>query len=98
MPYIIPDRRNSIVEHIYEEDSFATVTHSVGKHCENGGDLNYAITEIISAYMHKHGLRYQNISDVVGALEGAKQEFFRKVVNPYEKIKEQENGTIYEVD
>jgi len=62
---------------------------------QNGGDLNYQISMLCAAYIAEHGLRYHNISDVVGALEGAKQEFFRKVVNPYEEITENENGGVY---
>ena len=67
-----------------------------GPGIENGGELNYAITTLCARYIEQNGLRYKNISDVVGALEGAKMEFFRKVVNPYEQIKEDENGAIYE--
>jgi len=62
---------------------------------QNGGDLNYQISMLCATYIAEHGLRYHNISDVVGALEGAKQEFFRMVVNPYEEIKENENGGVY---
>ena len=62
---------------------------------QNGGDLNYQISMLCATYIAEHGCRYHNISDVVGALEGAKQEFFRKVVNPYEEIKENENGGVY---
>ena len=89
MPYITQQDRDRI--------------DALGLHClviepdaiQNGGDLNYAITTLCAEYIRNHGLRYHNISDVVGALEGAKQEFFRKVVNPYEEIKENENGGVY---
>lgn len=62
---------------------------------QNGGDLNYSISTLCAQYIREHGLRYKNISDVVGALEGAKQEFFRKVVDPYENLKEMQNGGVY---
>ena len=62
---------------------------------QNGGDLNYQISMLCARYIMEHGLRYKNISDVVGALEGAKQEFFRKVVDPYENLKEMQNGGVY---
>ena len=83
MPYITQQDRK-----ILKIDDF--------QYLKNGGELNYAITTLCARYIEQNGLRYKNISDVVGALEGAKMEFFRKVVNPYEQIKEDENGAIYE--
>lgn len=61
----------------------------------NAGQLNYQITTLITAYMREHGLNYQNCNDVIGALEGAKQEFYRRAVVPYESLKIQENGDLY---
>ena len=62
---------------------------------ENAGELNYAITILIQKYLSKNGLNYQHINDIVGALEGAKSEFQRRVVNPYEDSKIKENGDVY---
>jgi len=70
----------------------------VGRSLDSGAELNYFITEMLDSYIHEKGLKYQNISDIVGALEGAKMEFIRKVVNPYEAKKEKENGGVYTVD
>jgi hypothetical protein len=56
------------------------------------GQLNYQITVLITEYIKKHGLKYQNINDVIGALEGAKLEFYRRAAAPYESIKIEENG------
>lgn len=61
----------------------------------NAGELNYVITVIITEYLKRKGLRYQQINDVVGALEGAKAEFYRRVVVPYEDKKIEENGDVY---
>ena len=38
---------------------------------------------------------YQAINDIVGAVEGAKLEFVRRIVNPYEDKKIKENGDVY---
>jgi hypothetical protein len=38
---------------------------------------------------------YQSINDVLGALEGAKLEFYRRIAAPYEDTKIQENGDVY---
>lgn len=58
------------------------------------GELNYVFTCIIQSYWSKYG-RYQTINDIVGALEGAKLEFYRRVAAPYENTKIEENGDVY---
>ena len=60
----------------------------------NAGELNYVITNIISEYYQQEG-GYSSINDVLGALEGAKLEFYRRVAAPYEDTKIQENGDVY---
>ncbi len=67
-----------------------------GNQAENAGDLNYMFTTLIIEYMEKHGLNYQRINDVIGALEGAKLEFYRRVATPYEEEKIKQNGDVYE--
>lgn len=59
------------------------------------GGLNYQITCVIRTYVQVNGLSYQRINDVLGALEGAKLEFYRRVAVPYEELKMQENGDVY---
>ena len=61
---------------------------------ESAGELNYLITQLIVAYA-KAIPSYQSINDVLGALEGAKLEFYRRVAIPYENRKRQENGDVY---
>lgn len=60
---------------------------------QNAGDLNFLITRIIHAYF-KSSPNYQGINDVIGALEGAKLEFNRRVVSKYEDLKIKENGDL----
>lgn len=59
------------------------------------GELNYAITSVVKAYMLDHGLSYRVINDIIGALEGAKLEFYRRIAAPYEDTKIKENGDVY---
>lgn len=59
------------------------------------GELNYALTVICKDYFDRMGGRYQQINDVIGALEGAKFEFYRRVAAPYEGTKIEENGDVY---
>lgn len=82
MPYIQPERRAQLER---------------GASPFTPGELNYAITRAIQRFMRlKRETSYQLLNDVLGALEGAKQEFYRRVVAPYENAKIAENGDIYE--
>ena len=81
MPYIKSDRRNVI-------DSRQVLP-------DTAGELNYAVTKCIKRYLAIHPLNYQVINDIVGALDGAKAEFQRRIVDPYEDKKIQENGDVY---
>lgn len=80
MPYITKDDRD-LIESI--ED------------LRNPGQLNFYFTEAIAQYIRNRSLSYQAINDVIGALEGAKLEFYARVVRPYEDRKIKENGDVY---
>ena len=91
MPYIKQLDRDRI-------DNF-TRTRSV---IDTPGELNYAITRLILNYLEdqiqippKGQLKYQDINDVLGALEGAKLEFYRRFCAPYEDGKKDQNGDVY---
>ena len=85
MPYVKPEER------INEEKIKELLD---GLNLETAGNLNYTITSIVHLYLKKHGLRYSVINDCVGALEGAKLEFYRRVAAPYEDEKIKENGDV----
>lgn len=59
------------------------------------GELNFAISNLLSNYIKIQGLSYTAINDIIGALEGAKLEFYRRVAVPYEDEKIKENGDVY---
>ena len=62
----------------------------------NAGELNYVITTLLLEYAIRDGqTRYALLNDCLGALEGAKLEFYRRVVVPYETKKIAENGDVY---
>ena len=61
----------------------------------NPGQLNYMITQTIKRYWTNSAQNYQAVNDIVGAMEGAKQEFYRRVAVPYEENKIKENGDVY---
>lgn len=83
MPYIKQDRRKTLAS--------STVIP------KDAGELNYLITELCDSYLTTIGKSYQNINQVVGALECAKLEFYRRVAAPYEDLKKEENGDVYTV-
>jgi hypothetical protein len=64
------------------------------RHPVGPGQLNFAISTLLLNYIEFHGLSYARINDVMGALEGAKQEFYRRVAVPYEDLKIEQNGDI----
>lgn len=68
---------------------------SKGRKLETPGELNYVITVMCLDYLDSKGLSYQTINDIVGALEGAKMEFYRRAAAPYEDKKILEHGDVY---
>ena len=90
MPYISPDQR------------YFLACDQCGGTCWSAkpGDLNYAITVLLREHLGglaRSGVEvtYQHLNDCLGALEGAKLEFYRRVVVPYEEKKRTENGDVY---
>ena len=61
------------------------------------GDLNYAITKLLMAYMVEWGECYVTYNDMIGALECAKLELYRRMCAPYEDRKCMTNGDVYEI-
>ena len=92
MPYLTKENKDK-VEEIIEETN--RTFYDLGKKLKTAGELNYVITQLIRGYYSSNGGRYQQINDVVGALESAKLEFYRKLVAPYEEEKERINGRVY---
>lgn len=84
MPYIEPGRRDSVRPAMRPDGA------------RNAGELNYAITVLIARYWRDRGPSYQAANDIVGALEGAKTEFQRRILAPYEDMKREQNGDVYE--
>ena len=81
MPYIDEDARQRL-------DTGAMPT--------NPGELNYAITRLIDAYVSEKGaLRYAHLNEAIGVLECAKLELYRRVVAPYEDDKMAAAGDVY---
>lgn len=81
MPYITADARARL---------------DAGGKPDTVGELNYAITRLVDAYLiQQGGIRYANLNEVVGVLECAKLEAYRRVAAPYEDQKRGETGDVY---
>ena len=68
----------------------------LGKTAGGAGDLNYIFSMIAREYFLTQGQNYVIINDIIGALEGAKLEFNRRVVADYEDSKIKINGDLDE--
>lgn len=90
MPYVDRDIRAELVDF----PARSVVTVNVGN-IRTAGDLNFVITTIVADYFSCTERRYKDINDIIGALECAKQEFYRRIVSPYEDKKMKENGDVY---
>lgn len=58
------------------------------------GVVNYVISRLLETVYTTPS--YREINDVIGVLECAKMEYYRKNAAPYEDQKEQENGPVTE--
>ena len=90
MPYIKKTDRKKLEEKAHK----AYRILDIGCHCKTAGELNYTITRIIQGYILTQGESYQTMNDIMGALEGAKLEFYRRGVAKYEDRKILENGDL----
>lgn len=62
---------------------------------ETPGQLNYVFTQVALAYLRYQKETYQTYNDIIGALEGAKLELYRRKIELYEDKKISENGDVY---
>jgi hypothetical protein len=81
MPYIKQERRDAIL---------------AGGKPQDAGELNFAISVLVDNYLKaKGGIRYSHLNEVIGAMDCAKLELYRRVAAPYEDEKIEENGDVY---
>jgi hypothetical protein len=86
MPYIRLAGRNRLDNGLHAMLQYMPV---------DAGELNYVLTRICDTYVNTKGKNYQNLNEVVGVIECMKQEFYRRVIIPFENIKIDENGDVY---
>jgi hypothetical protein len=81
MPYITPNNRTA-----------ANTNPAYGK--GNPGILAYRLTQAVIAWLPKD-YRFADLDAAIGALEATKQEFYRRVVAPYEDSALAKNSDVY---
>ena len=86
MPYIDQKRRAPLL---------LSTVDTVGLKCETAGELNFVLTSICLAALRRHGKSYATLNSIRGALHDVHDEFYRRLVAPYEDQKKEENGDVY---
>jgi hypothetical protein len=88
MPYIPQQQRVDIQDDLMVEGLDWTP--------ENAGELNFLVSTFIANYIRTKGLKYAVVNEMIGALECAKMELNRVIIGPYEDLKIEENGPVYD--
>jgi hypothetical protein len=87
MPYIKKEQRSAADKHIAPLLSYLQSLPVE----EQDGTLNYSVTRILKALYPR---RYFHYNRALGVLSAITQEFYRRVVGPYEDEKIEENGDV----
>lgn len=91
MPYIKP------VDRLYiNKKLVSNKKHINYSQIATPGELNFAISTMINDYLQTTGVCYGSINTLIGVLECAKLELYRRIASPYEDEKIKENGDVYE--
>jgi len=88
MPYIKKEERQELDKLLQPLIDFLKTKGTE----EVDGQINYVFTRVLAS-LYKP--RYFNYNRAMGVLECIKQEFYRRVVAPYEDKKKEENGDVY---
>ena len=91
MPYIGAEKRSLLEPHLAALASRIILEDELTQ----AGVLNYCITSLLNEILNANGLKYHNINELIGVLECAKLELYRRVASPYEDEKKDSNGDVY---
>ena len=84
MPYIEKKNRGR----------FEDAIRDIGEVISCVGDINYVFTRILNDTIERQGISYTLLNELIGVLECAKLELYRRKVAPYEDVKIAENGDV----
>ena len=86
MPYIKQNEKNLYEYYLKNISQFIT----------NPGELTYCIYRLMLLMTKKNNKSFANMSSIIGSIECAKMEYYRRIVSPYEDKKIKENGDVDE--
>ena len=78
-----------------DKEKFEDALKSIIDNIVTPGEFNYVISMICKELLVIEGESYSNYNDLIGILECAKLELYRRMVAPYEDKKIIENGDVY---
>lgn len=90
MPYIDQSARTSL----HNVENLDILVNELLKTENYEGSLNYVISKILSGIVQKN-CNYATINKLIGVLECAKLELYRRIAAPYEDSKIKTNGDVY---
>lgn len=87
MPYILKEHREKF------KNIINLLVATLNEDNEGlAGNLNYVISTLLKRL--SKDLRYKKANELMGVLECVKQEYYRRIVGPYEDQKIKESGDI----
>jgi hypothetical protein len=90
MPYLSDEHKNELDDAIIDLTTTLTETE-----VSIPGGLNYIISQIVDRVVVKHGESYSLYNTMLGSVEAAKLEIYRRLIAPYEDTKIKENGDVF---
>ncbi len=90
MPYITSERRKQLDQHL--APLLKELDAPLG--CYEAGEINYVITRMLLTVWNVRN-SYSTAAHLIGVLDTARSEFYRRAVVPYENKKCKENGDVY---
>ncbi len=92
MPYIPEEKREA-----FENCLTSLVARMISADDKDrAGMMNYCISTLMSKTLKAHGTNYALLNELIGVLECAKLELYRRVASPYEDEKIQSNGDVFQ--
>lgn len=89
MPYIKQRQRESL------QPLLEQIGEKLFEYCYDEGVINYLVTQMLTGYVWFHGKKYKVLSHARGIVQDVSDEFYRRVVVPYEQEKCETNGDVY---
>ena len=91
MPYIDETKRRGL------ENALTSIACRIvaTDEADQAGMLNYCISTLLSKALAAQGTNYRKINELIGVLECAQLELYRRVASPYEDEKKDSNGDVY---